>query len=193
VSEEEDRSSRRPSSRRSSHRSYSSRGKSDRDSFAPDWLDNVLLEGGSVSHRYATVTSKWISQRNRKEAMVLAKIIDLLRVGQPRQALDKAVRRIAGVHAAEISGCWSLSSVLENNTEAQSFLPARAWSAAAKMAARLESMRKNAQSGGGAGSSAGKDKSKSSGGSSSSSSSYGQSRDHRSSGAHDAKFTGSNK
>lgn len=186
--EEEDR----PLSHRDSDRKSSSRGKGGHGSFATEWIANVLVEADSVSERYATVTAKWNSERNRKEAMVLAKIIDLILSGQSRQALDKAVRRIAGVHTAESSGSWALSNVLENNTEAQSFLPARTWSAAAKMAARLESMRKSAPGAGGSSSSAGKDKAKGGGGSSSSSGSYGQSRD-RSSGAPDAKSTGSHK
>jgi len=192
VTEEEDCSSRYLSSRRSSDRKSSSGSKSGRDPFLSGWFDNVLRDADSVSDRFTSVTAKWSSERNRKEAMVLAKIIDHLRLGQIHQAMDKAVRRIVGVHTAESSGSWTLSNVLENNTEAQSFLPDRAWSAAVKMAARLESMRKSAQNVGGSGSFAGKDKSKSSGGSSSSSNSYGQGRD-RSSGAHDAKSTGSNK
>lgn len=74
--------------------------------------------------------------------------------------------------------------------ESQSFLPGRTWSAAAKMAARIETMRKNTQGAGGSGSFPGKDKPKSSGGSSSSSGSYGQNRSDRPGGSHDAKATG---
>ena len=192
-SEEEERPTHRPSSRHSSNRGSSSRGKDrqDRDSLVSEWIKNVLVDGTSIYERFTSATAKWSGERNRKEALVLAKIIDLIRSGNSRQALDRAIRRIAGVQAAEQSGSWTMSNVLENNTEAQSFLPARTWNAALKQASRLEAMRKSSQAGGGSGSSAGKDKPKSSGGSSSSSGSYGQSRSDKSSGAHDAKSTGS--
>jgi uncharacterized membrane protein YgcG len=156
-----------------------------------EWIKNVLVDGTTVFERFTSATAKWTGERNRKEALVLAKIIDLILSGNSRQALDRAMRRIAGVQAAEQSGSWMMSNVLENNMEAQSFLPARAWNAALKQASRLEAMRKNSQAAGGSGSSAGKDKSKSSGGSSGSSGSYGQNRSDKSSGAHDAKSTGS--
>jgi len=189
LSEEDERPTHRHSSRHSSNRGSSSRGKDDL--LVSEWIHNVLVDGTTVFERFTTATAKWSGERNRKEVLVLAKIIDLIRSGNSRQALDRAMRRIAGVQAAEQSGSWMMSNVLENNMEAQSFLPARAWNAALKQASRLEAMRKNSQAAGGSGSSAGKDKPKSSGGSSGSSGSYGQNRSEKSSGAHDAKSTGS--
>ena len=193
LSDEDERPAHRHPSRHSSNHGSASRGKHrhDRDSLVSEWIKNVLVDGTSVFERFTTATAKWSNERNRKEALVLAKIIDLILSGNSRQALDRAVRRIAGVQTAEQSGSWMMSNVLENNTEAQSFLPARAWNAALKQASRLEAMRKNSQAAGSSGSSAGKDKSKSSGGSSGFSGSYGQNRSDKSSGAHDAKSTGS--
>jgi hypothetical protein len=188
TSEEDDRSAHRRSSRRSSGRSSSSRDKDD--SLVSEWINNVLIDGSTVFERYTAATAKWTSERNRKEVLVLAKIVDLIRLGNSRQALDRAMRRIAGVQAQEQSGSWMMSNVLENNMEEQSFLPLRTWNAALKQASRFETVRKSAQTAGGAGSFAGKDKSKSSAGSSSSSGSYGHSRSDKSSGAHDAKSTG---
>ena len=156
TSEEDDRSAHRRSSRRSSGRSSSSRDKDD--SLVSEWINNVLSDGSTVFERYTAVTAKWNNERNRKEVLVLAKIVDLIRLGHGRQALNRAMRRIAGVQAADQHGSWQISNVLENNMEEQSFLPLRTWNAAFKLASRFETVRKRAQAAGGSGSFGGKDK-----------------------------------
>ena len=178
---------RRSRSHRHSHR-HSSRRRARSPTLVEAWLDHVLDGAHSVQERFNIVTSRWQGERNRKAAMVYARLIDALCRGDAEAALEIAVRRLAGIQSAEQSGSWSLSNVLENNTEQQAFLPSHMFSSFLKMAARLDGIRKSNGAGagaGGAGSSSGKDGpfNKKGGG--------GGTRKDGAGGGHDAKPSGS--
>jgi hypothetical protein len=145
----------------------------------------VLDGANSVQERFNILTLRWNNERNRKAVMVYAKIIDALNRGDLETALEIAIRRLAGIQAAEQSGSWSLSNVLENNTEQQSFLPSHMFNSFLKMAARLDGIRKTSGTSTGGAGAGGKDgfgKPKSGG--------NGYNKDGAG-GAHDAKPSGS--
>ena len=108
---------------------------------APEWLDSVLSRFDSVERAYTHLSSGW-HPRNRKEAQALARIIDAIRGGRRADALEMAVRRLVGVHAAsQPGGSWRIGDVLEGDVEEHSFLPAKVWARAVKHAASMEGTR----------------------------------------------------
>jgi uncharacterized membrane protein YgcG len=91
---------------------------------AKDFLRNVLQEGGTVySVFHNSVTFQ--TQRNRRECLALARIIDALYLKKDsRLALELACRRLAGVHTSDRSSDWDFCDAIEQVHDGRgSFLP----------------------------------------------------------------------
>lgn len=95
----------------------------------------------------------WVRQqdfnkiRNLKEAVSLARIIDLLLKGSRfrQQALDLAVRRLAGVHLADqCNSNWALSEAIEQRSAKDSFLDQSTVNGMFKLAERLDKVQRQA-------------------------------------------------
>jgi hypothetical protein len=122
---------------------------------ARKFLRNVLAEGPSVYHvfRY-DLTFK--HERNRRECLSLAKMIDVARE-HPRHnglLLELACRRLAGVHAADQGDDWSVCDSLEGIANRQSFLPEKVMQRTVKNLLRVRSLH-NVTAGRGSGRGAG--------------------------------------
>jgi hypothetical protein len=91
-------------------------------SVAGDFLRNVLAVGPSVHHvfRYEV---EFKQVRNRRECLALARIVDALRARDRAEALERAVRRLSGVHAADQSNDWDYCDEVEQVHSNTSFLP----------------------------------------------------------------------
>ena len=62
-------------------------------------------------------------ERNRRECLLLAKVLDAIRKKQYKLARELLCRRIAGVHSADTSGNWSMCDAFEQVLDKQSFVP----------------------------------------------------------------------
>jgi hypothetical protein len=82
-------------------------------------------------------------ERNRRECLALAQVIDFLRAGERRSALESAVRRLGGVHTADSSdNNWAACDALELVLDKQSFVPGFAIRNTVKAVANIEALRK---------------------------------------------------
>lgn len=85
---------------------------------------------------------EFTSKRNKMEMLAWCRVIDALRNGQDEVALELAVRRLAGVHTADISGTWEACAEFELDTTRQSFVPAAPLKAALKSVGRSQTLKK---------------------------------------------------
>ena len=91
---------------------------------AAEYIANCLRTTGSTSmlHVFTHVITIKVD-RNRREMLALCRVIDALLCGQREVALERAVRRLAGVHTADSTNSWAAADVIEAVIEKQSFLP----------------------------------------------------------------------
>ena len=107
---------------------------------AQDIADNVLRRGPSF---YAVAANEQFqSLRNRREAELLARLIDHLRAGRPEVALELAARRFAGVRLADKEGNWTVCDALEGITSREADLPEHALASIAKRVSTLATFAK---------------------------------------------------
>jgi hypothetical protein len=92
--------------------------------------------------------------RNENEILAWCRVIDAMRLGQHEVALELAVRRLAGVHSAELSGTWKVSDVFELDTRKTSFVPPGVLKHAIKTVNRAEKLKKLGEKSSSSGSSA---------------------------------------
>jgi hypothetical protein len=116
----------------SSHSSWST--------FASGFLSNVLARGPSVHRVFHDLQGSFHQERNLKECLSLARLIDALRARDRTRALDLACRRLAGVHAADQNGSWDICDAYEKDTSKQSFVPEKFMQDAVKHALRVKAL-----------------------------------------------------
>ena len=116
-----------------------------RASFADSFINNVrqCYPGQSVHSVFLRDTA-WKSDRNKKEGLALAAIIDAARRGDMQLVLETAARRLAGVHTGDSTGNWKMCDVFELNTQAQSFVPSGFMQMALKHVQRMQAVEKSA-------------------------------------------------
>lgn len=86
----------------------------------------MLVHAPSVQSLFSqqiTNVTPAMKQRNVSEMLILARIIDELRLGRVKTGMELAVRRIIGVQAAEKNGSWQVCDTLTGDARTTSFLP----------------------------------------------------------------------
>lgn len=108
---------------------------------AKDVLRRILQRGPSVHHvtRYDTT---FRSERNRRECLALAKILDALNSRDISLARELATRRYSGVQLADTSGDWNYCDVVEGVMDKQSYLPEDFLQRVVKSVMRVEALDK---------------------------------------------------
>ncbi len=76
-------------------------------------------------------------QHSRNERLTLARLIDALLAKDRRAAMELAVRRLVGVHAASRSGSWGLAGALNTNLSFSSWLGIHLSSACSRISTLL--------------------------------------------------------
>jgi hypothetical protein len=105
---------------------------------ASEFIYNVLRGQGTDSvFTVFNYVVKFKNERNRKECLVLASIIDAARRGDISSVLELAVRRCGGVHTADLSNNWQLCEAFDSNNGTQSFIPSAFLGAALKQVTRM--------------------------------------------------------
>jgi hypothetical protein len=114
------------------------------DPMAPGFIANALRTSGGQGSLTHVFTNEVLieSKRNRMEIIALARVIDACRSGEVELAMELAVRRLAGVHTAELTGSWAICAQYELDRTKQSFVPASLMTAAIKDVLRLETLTK---------------------------------------------------
>lgn len=109
---------------------------------AKGFLLNVFRSTGSKSvHAAFKDDVTFRSERNHRECLALARIIDAALRGDLRQLLELAVRRLAGVQAADCSdGNWRVCDAIEGAMERQSFLPPKFLQRALKTVVQMDAL-----------------------------------------------------
>jgi hypothetical protein len=78
-----------------------------------------------------------LNQHSRNELQSLARVIDSLLAKDTKAAIELAVRRLVGVHAAARQGNWGVADALDQNTPSLSWLGSRLNGQCAKISARM--------------------------------------------------------
>lgn len=118
---------------------------------AKQYITNVLRSSGGTSvHRAFKEDVKFKSERNRRECLALARIIDAALRNDLKQLLELAVRRLAGVHTADTSdNNWDACDAIEQVMERQSFVPTKFLQRALKTVVQLQALQKQSDHGSG--------------------------------------------
>lgn len=114
----------------------------DVDSFASEFIENALGRSGYDSvFRVYKVEVEFRTERNKKECLVLAEVVDALRRGDIHSALDLTTRRLAGVHLADsTNGNWNMCDALESRGSTQSFVPHATMARVLKRVAQVQAI-----------------------------------------------------
>lgn len=110
---------------------------------AGGFLDNIYVSTGRTTHRILPTFKEveWKNIRNEREALTLARVIDILRRDHDvDEAIEVLCRRLAGVQSADQSGDWRLADALELKMEKQSFVPEHFLARAIKSKRRAEEL-----------------------------------------------------
>jgi hypothetical protein len=92
---------------------------------APKWIRNVLAAvgpGGSIFKLFKD-EMHFEKERNRRECMALARVLDHALRDDMEHVKECLVRRLAGVHAADMTDDWGLCDQFELVLDKQSFVP----------------------------------------------------------------------
>lgn len=94
---------------------------------AKEFIRNVLRSSGGTSvYRVFKYDVVFVSERNRRECLALARILDAALQGDMQQLVELTVRRLAGVHTADSSdNNWDACDAIEQVMERQSFVPTK--------------------------------------------------------------------
>jgi hypothetical protein len=114
---------------------------------ADKFLRNILARGPSV-HQVMRYDTTFKSERNRRECLALAKLLDALLARDVHAAKEVACRRLAGVHLADMSGDWNVCDVFEGVMDKQSYVPEEFLQRVVKSVMRIEALDKSAASSG---------------------------------------------
>jgi hypothetical protein len=114
---------------------------------AREWIRSVLCGQGpnGTIFRVMKYDQRFTHTRNARECQAWAKVIDALLAGDLILAMETAVRRCAGVQAADMSNNWDLCDQFELVMENQSFIPARFMQRALKNVTRLQHVKRSAK------------------------------------------------
>ena len=107
---------------------------------APEMLENMLRRASTAYAAICMDTFK--SQRNQREATLLARVIDLQRSGRHEAALELLCRRLAGVRIGDRTGSWEVADALEGVTAREADLPESSIGRIAKRANSLATFAK---------------------------------------------------
>lgn len=108
---------------------------------AKKWIRNVLsLRGGKGLIHDVLKEHSFKSNRNEREVLTLARVLDALRKSDYRGARELVVRRLVGVQAADTSGNWKLCDAFELVMDRQSYVPDAFLARAIKNVHRLEAL-----------------------------------------------------
>ena len=92
-------------------------------SIATELLSNILRGREQASVEQVLASRSYQSQRNGKEVLALARVVDCLRRGHADAALELALRRISGVLLGDKTEKWSMCDYLMHDTAATAYLP----------------------------------------------------------------------
>lgn len=106
-------------------------------------LRRILARGPNVHHvtRYDTTFK---SERNRRECLALAKVLDALLARDVELAKELAMRRYTGVQLSDTSGDWNYCDVVEGVMDKHSYLPEEFLQRVVKSVMRVEALDKSA-------------------------------------------------
>lgn len=92
---------------------------------AKKYIANVLSGSGGQGSIFKVFKDDihFKKDRNKRECLTLAKILDGIRQKDWKGVQELAVRRLAGVHAADTSENWAICDAFEMVMEKQSFVP----------------------------------------------------------------------
>ena len=109
---------------------------------AKEFIRNVISQagsGGSVYkvYKYDVVFKK---ERNMRECLALAKIVDAIIHKQWDNVRELVCRRLAGVHASDTSDNWAMCDAFELVMDKQSFVPDAFMQRAIKSVMRMQAL-----------------------------------------------------
>jgi hypothetical protein len=93
---------------------------------AQGFIRNLMAQAGRNGSAFDVYKHdiKFLKQRNQRECMSLARVLDALLAKRVDVALERLCRRLAGVHAADqANDHWALCDAFELVMERQSFVP----------------------------------------------------------------------
>jgi hypothetical protein len=108
------------------------------------FVENALRNYGGRGKLYHIFDQdmKLKEKRNRIEILALAAIADEMLAGDPDYAFELVIRRLAGVHSADLTGNWALCAEYGLDTSSSSFVPTKNQTTAVKNVARMQSLSK---------------------------------------------------
>ena len=92
-------------------------------SIALELLSNILRGREQASVEQVLASRTYQSQRNGKEVLALARVVDCLRRRHADAALELAMRRISGVLLGDKTEKWGMCDFLMHDTAATAYLP----------------------------------------------------------------------
>jgi hypothetical protein len=110
---------------------------------AKQFVRNLMAQAGRHGSAYEVYKYdvRFKKERNRRECMALARILDSLLSKEYKSALERLCRRLAGVHAADQGGDnWAICDAFELVMEKQSFVPDAHLQRAVKSVMRLQAL-----------------------------------------------------
>jgi hypothetical protein len=110
---------------------------------AKHFVRNLMAQAGRHGSAYEVYKYdvRFKKERNRRECMALARILDSLLSKDYKTALERLCRRLAGVHAADQGGDnWAICDAFELVMEKQSFVPDAHLQRAVKSVIRLQAL-----------------------------------------------------
>ena len=109
---------------------------------AAQWLRNALASAGAGGSLYKLFKDqlKFDKERNRRECMSLARVLDCLLKKERAKAQEHLVRRLAGVHAADATDDWQLCDQFELVMDRTSFVPDEHMQRAVKNVMRMRAL-----------------------------------------------------
>ena len=139
------------------------------DPIAAGVQENILRGRAGSTITDVMETRTFNKERNRREAIILSRVLDCMRGKQYHAAVELIARRLVGVQLADKSGSWDMASVLEGASQAGADLPDTALRRVLKTAANMSSLAKMGSSSSGSGDRPANNKGRGGGNSSSSS------------------------
>lgn len=105
---------------------------------------HILARAQGSMHNWVTNVAKFRDKRNEYECATLAMIIDdMIREGIDKYtsiAMERAARRLAGVHAADQQGRWEVCTAMELSNSSATLVPAPFLANALKQASQLRQL-----------------------------------------------------
>jgi hypothetical protein len=118
--------------------------------FAKQFIRNVLSQAGASGSVYKVFKYdiEFKRDRNKKECITLARMLDSLLRKRYREVTEQLCRRLAGVHAADTSDNWAICDAFELVMDKQSFVPDDIMQRAIKNVMRMQALESASKSAG---------------------------------------------